>query len=246
MEPTIHTEVDRKALSLVAPLLEPIAKEAEFRPTDDGGWRTYAYSSAGDRAVEVEIPRYAFSDQAPDVSFCIDLEDLAKACKLAKGDTIAMDIGAKVTFSSGTMKYSAPTNAAIRGPRKHPSAAAEMMPFTAEVMVSPLQIGETLKAADAKKVDEARISVSETGLDISAEDELRGVSLGIPAAELDVLDGTASAAYHLRSLQEMFDAIPKSVVCDIRLGNDFPMVITFEAGKLKGLYLIAPRITMED
>ncbi len=43
----------------------------------------------------------------------------------------------------------------------------------------------------------------------------------------------------------MFDAIPKSVVCDIRLGDDFPMVITFEAGKLKGMYLIAPRITEE-
>lgn len=246
MEPTIHTEVDRKALSLVAPLLEPIAKEAEFRPTEDGGWRSYAYSSAGDRAVEVEIPRHAFADQAPDVSFCIDLADLSKACKLAKGDTIAMDIGAKVTFSSGTMRYGVPTNAVIDAPRKPPSAAADAMPFTAEVMVSPLQISETLKAADAKKVDEARIAVNEQGLNIIAADDLRDVSLGIPAAELDVLDGSASAAYHLKSLQEMFDAIPKSVVCDIRLGDDFPMVITFEAGKLKGMYLIAPRINMEE
>ena len=245
MEPTIHTEVDRKALSLVAPLLEPIAREAEFRPTEDGGWRSYAYSSAGDRAVEVEIPRYAFTDQAPDVSFCIDLADLSKACKLAKGDTIAMDIGAKVVFSAGSMRYSVPTNALLDAPRKPPSAAAGSMPFTAEVMVSPVQISETLGAADAKKVDETRITVSEQGLNISAEDDLRGVSLDIPAAELDVLDGMASAAYHLKSLQELFGAIPKSVVCDIKLGYDFPMVITFEAGKLKGMYLVAPRITEE-
>ena len=111
--------------------------------------------------------------------------------------------------------------------------------------MSPVQISETLGAADAKKVDETRITVSEQGLNISAEDDLRGVSLDIPAAELDVLDGMASAAYHLKSLQELFGAIPKSVVCDIRLGDDFPMVITFEAGKLKGMYLVAPRITEE-
>ena len=245
MEQTIHTEVDRRALSLVAPLLEPISKEAEFRPTEDGGWRTYAYSAAGDRAVEVTIPSHAFPVRAPDVSFNIDIADLAKACKLTKDDTVGMDIGAKVVFSAGSMRYSVPTNALLDAPRKPPSASAGAMPFTAEVMVSPVQISETLGAADAKKVDETRITVSEKGLNISAEDDLRGVSLDIPATELDVLDGTASAAYHLKSLQELFGAIPKSVVCDIRLGDDFPMVITLEAGKLKGMYLVAPRITEE-
>ena len=238
--------IDTRSLCAIPAVLGPITRAADFRP-DGEGWTVFAYSAAGDRAVEIRLPANDFREYGIPEPFSVDLVDLDRLCSMVKGTTdIELTIGARIVARADGVRVTIPTEPFVADSKKSPSKAVERMEFSAEAVVQPSRFSMLFKASDPKAVDACSVTLDDKGLTLDAtnEDMGKGVAVTVPAEDMTV-DGAARAVYALAGLKGLFAAVPGDPLCDMRFGTDYPLTMGFKVGYLDVLYLIAPRIEME-
>lgn len=243
---TVHTSVDRAALTGTVPILDSVTEYIRFRPTDDGGWRAYAMNQASTMGVEAQIPPEAFEGPAPQVEFTISTDDLKRACRLIKSDMVDMDIGPRVVFSGNGTSIAVPTEAPKDDRSRSPGDISAKMDYPAEVMMDPAPVLEILKAVDGKEMDAVVFRVSDAGLGVSMGSDLREMDMTVPADSLTAVFGDARSEYPRDCMERVMMLVPKGTQCSVRMGTDTPVEVSFRSGNLTGLFLVAPRIRARD
>lgn len=238
--------IDTRSLCAIPAVLGPLTRAADFRP-DAEGWTVFAYSAAGDRAVEVRLPANAFREFCTPAPFSVDLLDLDRLCSMVKGTTdVELEIGARIVARVDGVRVTIPTEPFEADSKKSPSKAAERMDFSAEAVVQPSRFSMLFKTSDQKAVDACTVTLDDKGLTLDAtnEDMGKGVAVTVPLEDI-TSDGAARAVYSLAGLKGLFAAVPGDPLCDMRFGTDYPLTMGFKVGYLDVLYLIAPRIESE-
>lgn len=205
----------------------------------DNGWEMAAVSPDHVTVAGAVLSPAGFPDgYERGEPFCVNLAVFSDIVSGVKG---ACDIDVstgRLVVKAGGYTYRKPLYVPRDLPRV-PNPATDT-----EVMLSADLMSEFLtKAQRTSGTSAVRLSVSEGGFELKAQDELGdGLSLFIPAERCAMLEGTASAMYPLDEWAELVKALPSDADIDIRYADGYPVSVTCTDGVCSVNWLCAPRI----
>lgn len=217
------------------------ADEVTVIPSDDG-WNMAAVSPDHVTVAGAVLSQAGFPDgYVKGDPFCVNLTVFSDIMSGVKG---ACDIDVstgRLVVKAGGYTYRKP----LYAPRDPPKVPRPMT--DTEVMLSVDLMSEFLtKAQRTSGASAVRLTVSEAGFELKAQDEQGdGLSLLIPAERCAVLEGAASTMYPLSEWAELVKALPSDADIDIRYAEGYPVSVTCADGVCSVNWLCAPRIEEE-
>ena len=234
-------------LKNVLSTLRALVDEARVRITEDG-LTVRAVDSANVAMDDLALGAAAFeSFEASPGTLGLDLDRLADPVSLAsKDDLIQLYLDPKsgklIVLVNG-LRYSLACLDATTI-RAEPTLPEFDLPATVTVNREALQRG--VKAADLV-ADHIRIRMDDDGeaLVVEAEGDTDAVALELDGDDIDIVAaGDASALFSLDYLKKLVRTIPARTPVTLDLGEDFPLILSYELADGDGTItrMLAPRI----
>ncbi len=240
---TIQAPYLKTALSSLRALVD----EARIRVTEDG-LTVRAVDSANVAMDDLELKAAAFeSFEASPGTLGLNLDRLADSVRLASKDDLVqlfLDPGSgKLIVVVDGLRYSMACLDS-RTIRTEPTLPEFDLPATVTVDRETLQRG--VKAADlvADHV-RFRMEASADALVIEAEGDTDAVTLELDGDDIEVLAaGDASTLFSLDYCKKFVRTIPAGTPVTLELGEDFPLILSYELADGDGTItrMLAPRI----
>ena len=214
--------------------------ELTVKPSENG-WAVRMLSPAHTHVMDVVIPAGIFTDYTVGERFAVGTERLAKALASC-GQTVDVEVTDRIRLVSDGIKVTIPL--------VEPEEEQAMKPiegYTSSVTI-PLDVIRRMSDAAPDKAMSVRVIVNADGvvMDSREDDGVNGTSLDIPADDCIVCDGESNSMYAWSMLREFLKAAPRGLDVTVRMGDDFPMEITFETAEgVRGTFMLAPWIAEE-
>ena len=234
-------------LKTVLSSLRALVDEARIRVTEDG-LTVRAVDSANVAMDDLELEAAPFeSFEASPGTLGLNLDRLADPVRLASKDDLVQlfldpESGKLIVVVDG-LRYSI-TCLDSRTLQAEPTLPEFDLPATVTVDRDALQQG--VKAADLV-ADHVRIRM-EAGADtliIEAEGDTDAVTLELDGDDIDILAaGDASTLFSLDYCKKLVRTIPAGTPVTLDLGEDFPLILSYELADGDGAItrMLAPRI----
>ncbi len=234
-------------LKTVLSSLRALVDEARIRVTEDG-LTVRAVDSANVAMDDLELEVAAFeSFEASPGTLGLNLDRLADPVRLASKDDLVQlfldpESGKLIVVVDG-LRYSMACLDS-RTLQAEPTLPEFDLPATVTVDRDALQRG--VKAADLV-ADHVRLRM-EAGVDtliIEAEGDIDAVTLELDGENIEVLAaGDASTLFSLDYLKKLVRTIPAGTPITLDLGEDFPLILSYELADGDGAItrMLAPRI----
>ena len=234
-------------LKTILSSLRALVDEARIRVTEDG-LTVRAVDSANVAMDDLELEAAAFeSFEASPGTLGLSLDRLADPVRLASKDDLVQlfldpESGKLIVVVDG-LRYSMACLDS-RTLQAEPTLPEFDLPATVTVDRDALQRG--VKAADLV-ADHVRLRM-EAGVDtliIEAEGDIDAVTLELDGENIEVLAaGDASTLFSLDYLKKLVRTIPAGTPITLDLGEDFPLILSYELADGDGAItrMLAPRI----
>jgi len=240
---TIHAAHLKTVLSSLRALVE----EARVRVTEDG-LTVRAVDSANVAMDDLELEAAAFeSFEASPGTLGLNLDRLADPVRLASKDDLVQlfldpESGKLIVVVDGLRYSMACINS--RTIRAEPTLPEFDLPAAVTVDRDALQRG--VKAADLV-ADHVRIRMEADGdaLVIEADGDTDTVTLELDGDDIEILAaGDASTLFSLDYLKKLIRTIPAGTPVTLDIGEDFPLILSYELADGDGAItrMLAPRI----
>ena len=240
---TIHAAHLKTILSSLRALVD----EAQVRVTKDG-LTVRAVDSANVAMDDLELEAAAFeSFEASPGTLGLNLDRLADPVRLASKDDLVQlflspESGKLIIVVDG-LRYSM-AGLDSRALQAEPTLPEFDLPAAVTVDRDALQRG--VKAADLV-ADHVRIRMGADGdaLVIEADGDTDAVTLELDGDDIEVLTvGDASTLFSLDYLKKLVRTIPAGTPVTLDLGEDFPLILSYELADGDGTItrMLAPRI----
>ena len=234
-------------LKTILSSLRALVDEARIRVTDDG-LTVRAVDSANVAMDDLELEVAAFeSFEASPGTLVLSLDRLADPVRLASKDDLVqlfLDPGSgKLIVVVDGLRYSMACLDS-RTLQAEPTLPEFDLPATVTIDRDALQRG--VKAADLV-ADHVRLRM-EAGADtliIEAEGDTDAVTLELDGDDIDILAaGDASTLFSLDYCKKLVRTIPAGTPVTLDLGEDFPLILSYELADGDGTItrMLAPRI----
>ena len=234
-------------LKTILSSLRALVDEARIRVTDDG-LTVRAVDSANVAMDDLELEAPAFeSFEASPGTLGLNLDRLAGPVRLAsKDDLVQMFLGpesGKLIVMVDGLRYSM---ACIDSKTIRAEPTLPEFDLSAAVIVDRDALQRGVKAADLV-ADHVRLRM-EAGVDalvIEAEGDTDAVTLELDGDDIEVLAaGEASTLFSLDYCKKLVRTIPAGTPVTLDLGEDFPLILSYELADGDGAItrMLAPRI----
>ena len=230
----ISTEIIKTATALI-----DIQSCADFRvDSDETGWKINALDPSHVSFSKIFIPATAFEGYESWDTFSVDLEKFQKSLN-SKGAELDLDMAPGMMTIKGA---GLTTKIRLLDPREAGRTPAIVPP--AEVVISSSELKKIIKVLDDQM--SLTLTLTEEGLSMAGfSEDGTGSQLDIPADDCIALNGVARASYPLGMLRDFAKALPDKVDADILLGDDMPLVISYDLAGAQFTWLVAPWIDQD-
>jgi len=234
-------------LKTILTSLRALVDEARIRVTEDG-LTVRAVDSANVAMDDLELEAAAFeSFEASPGTLGLNLDRLADPVRLASKDDLVQlfldpESGKLIVVVDGLRYSMACINS--RTIRAEPTLPEFDLPAAVTVDRDTLQRG--VKAADLV-ADHVRIRMEADGdaLVIEADGDTDAVTLELDGDDIEILAaGEASTLFSLDYCKKLVQTIPAGTPVTLTLGEDFPLILSYELADGDGTItrMLAPRI----
>lgn len=234
MKLTIATSVLKEFFSIV----ETLATEIRLHIDSDKIWyRTVDTANVAMAYSELSSEAFSVYDIAEPVSICIDLTKFKNVFQM-KGAEITIESvnESQIIIYCGGYDYKLAllNDATVK---KDPNMPSLELP--GEVVINGGIIGDILKIVGISS-DKPRLVLESSGFRIYAKD-IDEVGRTITPDEAISMSGNGNSMYSIDYLKEASRAWGNSEIT-IQLGNDFPIIVSYQITRGKSMFLLAPRI----
>lgn len=210
------------------------------------GIQTRVVDHANVSMVDLTMPADAFEHyETQGRTIGVDLSRLEDITSMVDSDTLVqaeLDLETMLLhLQLDQLEYTLATidPDSIRG---EPDIPELELPTTAELEIG--QVQQAVRAADMV-ADTVNVTCTpgEDALSFDASGDTDEVSQALTADDIESLQaGKADSLFAVEYLKSLSNALPKSTMVTMRLGEEFPMEMEFSTQGSKTTYLLAPRI----
>ena len=208
---------------------------------NDDGWEVRLLPPAKIDMMRLRIPAERFEGNEKGEMFAVDAVRLQKALNVC-GDVIDLTVTDRVTVKGEGVKMVIP--------RIDPETVNKFPALDGLDTEVVMSSDELRRMSDASPDDAVSMTISvnaEGVVMVSADDiSVSSAEIGLPADKCVMCEGEAKGTYAWLPLRGFLKGIPKGGDVDVRMAENYPMVIRFETeGGLTGEYMLAPWIVEE-
>jgi len=237
MKLTVSTSVLKEFFSIV----ETLTSELRLHIDSDKIWyRTTDTANVAMAYSELSSEAFSCYDIAEPISICIDLTKFKNVFQM-KGAEITIESvnETQIIIYCGGYDYKLAllSDATVK---KDPNMPQLDLP--GEVVINGGIIGDILKIVGISS-DKPRLVLEPSGFRIYAKD-IDEVGRTISPGEAVKMSGTGNSMYSIDYLKEAARAWGNSEIT-IQIGNDFPIIVSYQITRGKSMFLLAPRIQDE-
>ncbi len=243
---TAHIEMPASAFKAIVSILQPLTTEVKITAKPEG-LSIKAVDAAHVSMVALEIdgmglPVYEVTDEEV---FGLDLTKTKSILSLAGGDeNVSLEIGDRLTFKIGNIKRTmAILDTATMTDPKMPE-----LTLSGSATVTSAHLQRAVKAVSGIGADAVTMAIREDRFMFSATADTQDASMDIEKGEECTIEyeKDIQSMYPMDYVSSMIPAIPSDYKVKVSLDIDYPTVMEFTNGNIKGKYLIAPRIEQQE
>lgn len=237
MKLTIATSVLKEFFSIV----ETLTSELRIHIDSDKIWyRTTDTANVAMAYSELSSDAFTVYDIAEPVSICIDLTKFKNVFQM-KGAEITIESvnESQIIIYCGGYDYKL---ALLNDATVKKDPGMPQLELPGEVVINGGIIGDILKIVGISS-DKPRFVLDTYGLRIFTKD-IDEVGRTVTPDEAIKMSGTGNSMFSIDYLKEAARAWGNSEIT-IQLGNDFPIIVSYQITRGKSMFLLAPRIQDE-
>lgn len=238
-------DIKSETLKGVVNIISTLIDEVKFT-IDSEGISLKAVDPAHVAMIELKLEAGAFeSYSATDTEIGIDLDKVKDVLKLAGGgDVISMEQDedhGRLIFRIGniTRRMNLVDTSSMNDPK------VPQLDLKSSVIVVAAELQKGIRAAESVS-DHIALTADKDYFEISCEGDTDSANLRLDESSLDALNvqDRVRSLFPLDYFSNLIKAVPSDAKVEIRLDNDYPVMIKFQLADGNGSvdYLLAPRI----
>lgn len=241
MEPVT---VSSKALRAAFKALESQVEDVRVVPEEDG-WHIYGLAVHRSSMVSIVISEEAFEAYDQWKPFAVRAADVLDVLSRAGAAVTVEDLGGRLRYTTGRFSF---IRSCLADFEQHPRVPKGEQ--TCEVALSSDILADAVGCVSEKEAKSRAMTLRQTKdalvVTSAEENDPETVTMTVPRADADIMDGEAEATYSHRLMREIVSAMPKAATVDMQFGDNNILKMSYTVDHADILFILAPWVEKEQ